>query len=273
VVTDGGIEAMGERLVAGRLFTPRDRAGAPEVAIVNETMARIYWGDRSPIGGRIRMGGNPDRPWITVVGVVRDLRHNGLVAPVKEKFYRPHAQFVFPVRNMHLVVKTAGDPMALAAPIRDAVRGLDPNLPVANVRTMNDLVAASMAQPRLAEWVLGLFGMLALLLAAIGLYGVLSYVVSERQLEIGIRVAIGAEPSGVRRMIVRQGLALAAGGVLVGVPIALALARLAGGLLHGVAPHDAVTFAAVACVLLAVGAAASFVPAWRATRIPPLTGR
>jgi putative ABC transport system permease protein len=269
VVSSGALEALGEQIVRGRMLAASDGAGAPEVALVNETMARTYWPGQDPIGRRIRQG-SPDRPWITIVGVVRDVRHNGLEVEIKEKFYRPHGQFQFPVRNMHVVVKTGGDPMALAPPIRAEVRAIDPNLPVSNVRTMDEVVATAMSQPRLAQWVLVLFGGLALLLAAIGLYGVLSYVVSERQHEIGIRMAIGAEPGGVRAMVIRQGLTLSLGGVAIGAIASFALARFIEALLHGIPAHDPVTFLAVPCVLLAVALLASFVPAWRATRVDPL---
>jgi putative ABC transport system permease protein len=269
VVSSGAIEALGERLIRGRPLAASDGAGAPEVALINETMARTYWPDQDPLGRRIRQG-SADRPWITIVGIVGDVRHNGLEVAIKEKFYRPHAQFQFPVRDMHLVVRTAGDPMGLAAPIRAAVRALDPNLPVAAVRTMEEVVATAMSQPRLAQWVLVLFGALALLLAAIGLYGVLSYVVSERRQEIGIRIAVGAEPRGVRALVLRQGLTLSLIGVAAGAGASFATARLIRTLLHGVAPHDPVTFVTVPCVLLAVALIASFVPAHRATRIDPL---
>jgi putative ABC transport system permease protein len=274
VVTDGGIEAMGERLVAGRLFTPRDRAGAPEVAIVNETMARIYWGDRSPIGGRIRMGGNPDRPWITVVGVVRDLRHNGLVAPVKEKFYRPHAQFHvstgFAPRSMSFVVKTDGDPLTLAGSVRAAVAEIDPNVPVASVRPMTEVVSNAMATSTFTGLLLALFAGLAVTLSAVGLYGVLAYLVSQRTREIGIRVAIGATAGDVLGIVLWRGIVLTAVGAAVGLVGALAATRLMASLLYGVQPLDLVTFLSVPLVLGAVGLFASLIPAWRAARVDPL---
>jgi putative ABC transport system permease protein len=269
VISTGAIEALGERLVRGRLFTAADGMDAPHVALVNETMARTYWPGQDPIGRRIRQGG-PARPWITIVGIVADVRHNGLEVEIKEKFYRPHGQFPFPVRNMNVVVKSTGDPMALAAPVRAEVRAIDPNLPVANVRTMEEVVATAMSQPRLAESVLLLFGALALLLAAIGLYGVLAYVVSERQLEIGIRMAVGADAGEVRRMVLRQGLALAAAGVAIGTLVSLGLGRLIQGLLHGVSPHDPATFAVVPAVLAGVALLASWLPARRATRVAPI---
>jgi putative ABC transport system permease protein len=269
VVSSGALEALGERLVRGRMLTASDAKGAPEVALINETMARTYWPAQDPIGRRIRQGG-PERPWITIVGIVGDVRHNGLEVAIKEKFYRPHAQFLFPVRNMHLVVKSQDGPMALAAAIRAEVRAIDPALPVANVRTMEEVVATAMSQPRLAQWVLVLFGVMALLLAAIGLYGVLSYLVSERRHEIGIRLAIGAQPRGVRAIVLRQGLVLAVTGVAVGTAASLALATLVEGLLHGVAPQDPLTFVSVPLVLIAVALLASWIPAWRATRVSPL---
>jgi len=273
VVSGGALEALGERLVRGRALGPSDGLDAAPVALINETMAETYWPGQDPIGRRIRQGA-PTRPWVTVVGIVSDVRHNGLEVAIKEKFYRPHTQWPMStgnaVRNMHLVVKTAGDPLSLVPSIRAEVQALDPRLPIANIRTMDEVVATAMSQPRLAQSVLMLFGMLALLLAAIGLYGVLSYVVSERHHEIGIRMAIGAEPRGVRSMVLRQGLTLALSGVVVGVVVSFALARLIQGLLHGVAPHDPATFATVPAVLALVAFGASWIPAWRATRVDPL---
>jgi len=273
VVSAGAIEALGERLVRGRLITDADGADAPPVALINETMARTYWPGQDPIGRRIRQGG-PSRPFVTIVGIVGDVRHNGLEVAIKEKFYRPQAQFSASsgnaVRNMNLVVKTAGDPMSLVGPIRAEVRALDPNLPIANIRTMDEVVAASMSQPRLAGSVLLLFASLALLLAAIGLYGVLAYVVSERQHEIGIRMAIGADAGDVRRSVLRQGLQLGAMGVVLGAGVSLGIGQLIRGLLHGVSPYDPTTFAVVAGMLLVVAALASWVPARRATRVDPI---
>jgi ABC-type antimicrobial peptide transport system permease subunit len=171
---------------------------------------------------------------------------------------------------MNLVVKTEGDPMTLVAPIRAEVRALDPALPIANVRTMDDVVAASMSQPRLAGSVLMLFAAVALLLAAVGLYGVLAYVVSERRHEIGIRMAVGADAGVVRRSVLRQGLVLAGVGVAIGAVVSLGLGRLIRGLLHGVSPHDPATFGLVPAVLMAVALVASWIPAHRATRVDPI---
>jgi ABC-type antimicrobial peptide transport system permease subunit len=171
---------------------------------------------------------------------------------------------------MHLVVKTTGDPLSLVGPIRAEVTRVDPTLPVANIRTMEAVIAASISTPRLAGSVLMLFAALALLLAAVGLYGVLAFVVSEREHEIGIRMAIGADAAEVRRSVLAQGLGLAAVGVAAGAAVSLGLGQLIRGLLHGVSPYDPVTFAVVPAVLLGVALAASWIPAHRATRISPI---
>jgi predicted permease len=277
VVSDGALEALGEKLRAGRAIQASDAAGALPVALVNETFVRAYWpAGEDPIGRRIRMGSNnPDRPWMTVVGVVRDERHNGLTGAIKEKFFVPYAQFPAArsgdaARNMSLVVRSTGDPAALAGPIRAAVRSLDPSLPIANVRRMTDVVAASMATPRLTGSLLTIFGSLALILAAIGVSGVLSYLVSRRRREIGIRMALGASRAQVLGLVVRRGLVTAAWGVGAGVLGGLALTRLMQGLLYGVAPRDPATFGLVALLLLLIALLASTVPALRAARTDPL---
>ena len=177
VATDGAFEALGERLVRGRLLSPRDTTDAEQVAVVNETMARTYWAGREPVGQRFRMGRSTRGPWVTVVGVVGDERHNGITGVVKEKFYRPLSQFHkstgSPARGMTLVIRTAADPLGLAGPVRQVVASMDSTLPVAAVRPMTDVVDASMVMPRLTGAVLVLFALLALSLAAIGIYGVI----------------------------------------------------------------------------------------------------
>jgi predicted permease len=274
VVSDGAIEALGERLVRGRTFDARDATETEQVGLVNETMARKYWPGRDAISGRFRMGSREAAPWVTVVGIVADVRHNGVVAPIKEKFYRPHAQFHrstgFAPVSMSLVVRTAGDPLALAAPLRAAVREVDPLVPVSTVRPMNEIVADSMATPRLAGALLALFATVALVLSAVGIYGVLSHVVARRRQEIGIRMAIGAEPWQVLRLVLSQGVRLSAAGVGLGTLGALGLTRGLGGLLHDVRPHDPLTFALVPVLLTGVALLASFVPARRATRVDPV---
>ena len=274
IITDGYLEAIGERLIRGRGITPADGMDTQLVALINEEMARRYWAGRDPIGGRFRIGSSAERPWVTVVGIVADVRHNGIVDTVKEKFYVPHRQWHKsvgnPIRSMTLVVKTEHDPATLTAAIRQRIRALDPNLPVADVRTMTDVVGATMSTPRFTGVLLGTFAVLALLLSAVGIYGVLSYVVSRRTREIGIRVAIGAQRTQVIALVLRNGLSLALAGVAIGVVTAAWASRLLGGLLHDVRPGDPATFASVALLLSTVAVVASFVPAWRASRVDPV---
>jgi predicted lysophospholipase L1 biosynthesis ABC-type transport system permease subunit len=193
---------------------------------------------------------------------------------VKEKFYITHAQWnmlgMNPIRAMTLVVKTGGDPLALAGPIRAIVRELDPNLPVANVRPMTDVVGTALATPRFTGWLLALFAMLALVLSAVGIYGVLAYLVSQRTHEIGIRLAMGAERPQVLRMVLGHGLALAMIGLFIGVGAAFFLTSLMAAQLHDIAPRDLTTFVGVPVLMTLVALAASYIPAWRATRVDPL---
>ena len=259
---------------ADAAITGSDTTDGQLVALINEEMAKRYWAGRDPIGGRLSVGMDPKRPWLTVVGIVKDVRHNGVTTVVKEKFYVPHTQWHksigFPIRAMTLVIRTPGAPAALAPSVRDAIRQLDPNLPVADVRTMTDVVGAALSTPRFTSALLSMFAVLALTLSAIGIYGVLSYVVSRRTREIGIRVAIGADRITVLRMVLSSGLTLAVTGVAAGVVAALLTTRLLRGLLHDVTPADPLTFAAVASGLIVVALLASLVPAWRATRVDPV---
>jgi predicted permease len=274
IVTDGYFEAMGERVIRGRTITAADTADSMLVALINEEMARLYWNGRDPIGGRMKIGGDAQRPWVTIVGVVADVRHNGITDRIKEKFYVPHRQWHravgFPIRGMTLVVKSGGDPAAQTATVRQAIRALDPNLPIADVRTMETVVDATMSTPRFTGILLGVFATLALILSAIGIYGVLSYVVSRRTREIGIRVAIGAGRGEVLRLILRSGLGLALTGVVIGTVAAIWTSRLMRNMLHDVSPSDPMTFAAVGAGLAVVAILASLVPAWRATRVDPV---
>ncbi|HUE87578.1 MAG TPA: ABC transporter permease [Vicinamibacterales bacterium] len=273
IVSDGAFEAMGMRLVRGRWFTPADTTDGALIAVVNETMAQTYWTDPGAVvGGRIRT--NANRPWLTVVGIVADERHNGVTGAVKEKFYVPHSQWHLAsgniIRNAFIVVRTSGDPLALAGAARGVIRDLDSNVPLSNVRTMNDVLRTALATPRLTGFLLAAFAAIALALAAVGIYGVLAYLVSQRTQEIGIRLAIGADRFEVLMMILRQGLTLAVGGVAVGVAAAFLLTRLMQNLLYEVKPADPVTFIAVPLILLLVSLIASYVPARRATNVSPL---
>ena len=275
IASAGYLEAIGERVVRGRSITPDDKTDTMLVALINEEMARRYWPGRDPIGGRFQIGGGAqNRPFVTVVGIVADVRHNGVTQAVKEKFYVPHTQWHKSVgnaiRTMTLVMKAQGDPQALANPVRQTIRELDPKLPVAEVRTMDEVVAATLSAPRFTGMLLGVFAALALALSAIGIYGVLSYVVSRRTREIGIRVAIGAGRGQVLRLVLGSGVGLALVGIVVGLAAAGSLSRVMTTLLHDVQPGDPATYATVAGVLTIVAIVASLVPAWRATRVDPV---
>jgi putative ABC transport system permease protein len=275
VASDGAFEALGTRLIRGRWFTASDTTDGPVVAVVNETLARTYWTDpNAVVGGHIKVG-NSKNPWATVVGIVADERHNGVTGVVKEKFYIPVSQWHvanggFLARGAFVVVRTAADPMRLATSVREAVRTIDPNLPIANVRPMTEVVSASLATPRLTGFLLGAFAAIALILAAVGLYGVMSYLVARRTHEIGIRLAIGAERRQVLRLVLSQGLGLAAAGIVIGVPAAFALTRVMQSVLYQVRPTDPITFVVVPAVLVIVALAAAGLPAFRATRVSPL---
>jgi putative ABC transport system permease protein len=276
IASDGVFEAMGARLMRGRWFAATDTEDSQAVAVINETMARTYWKNpEDAIGGQIKVGGGMSRPWVTVVGMVADERHNGVTGVVKEKFYVPHSQWHLAtsgsvIRGGFLVVRTTGDPMAVAGSVRSQVRALDPNIPVANIRTMNDVVSTSLATPRLTGFLMGTFAAIALMLAAVGIYGVLSYLVARRTHEIGIRLAVGADRVQVLTMILKQGLTLAGTGIAAGIVAALALTRLMQTLLYQVRPSDPETFVLVSLALVGVALAASAVPAYRATRVSPL---
>jgi putative ABC transport system permease protein len=275
IVTDGYVEAIGERVIRGRTITPEDTTDGQLVALINEEMARRYWPAQDPIGRRFRIGAtSAQRPMVTVVGIVGDVRHNGIAGVVKEKFYVPHRQWHKsvgnPIRSMTLVVKSRVEPETLTGSIRQQIRALDPNLPVSDVKTMTDVVDATLSTPRFTGVLLGIFAALALILSAIGIYGVLSYVVSQRSREIGIRVAVGAQRSQVVALVLRSGLTLVLAGVIIGVTLAAWAARLMRGLLYDIRPDDPGTFVVVALVLSAVAVLASFVPAWRASRVDPV---
>jgi predicted permease len=276
IATAGYMEAMGEKVVSGRGIEETDTSDTQLVALINEEMARRYWPGRDPIGGRFKIGGNAQRPWVTVVGVVKAVRHNGVATVVKEKFYVPHTQWhrslgnANLIRSMTLVVKSDGDPASLTAAVREKIRGIDPNLPVADVRTMDEVVGAALSTPRFTSVLLSIFAGLALTLSAIGIYGVLSYLVSRRTREIGIRMAIGAGRAEVMRMVLGSGLMLALIGISAGLVLSFGVTRLLRGLLYGVTAADPWTFAAVAGSLGLVALAASVAPAWRASRVDPV---
>ncbi|MGH9834557.1 MAG: ABC transporter permease [Blastocatellia bacterium] len=262
-------ETMGVTLAQGRQFTAQDGRGAPEVAIVNETFVKLYFPNNDPLGKRFTFGSADDNPqWITIAGVVRDTKRQGLDAPIRMESWMPHAQM--PARRMEMVVRTTGDPLALIRSTRDAVWSLDKDLPIPAMETMEQRLSESVAQRRLNMLLLCLFAAVALVLAAVGIYGVMSYAVTQRTHEIGIRVALGAQVGDVLRMILRQGMKLAIIGEIIGLAGAFALTRLMAGLLFGVSATDPLTFVAIALLLTGVALLACWIPARRAAKVDPM---
>jgi putative ABC transport system permease protein len=265
IASAGYFESVGMRVIAGRGFREGDTAGAPPVIAVNETLARQAWPNADPVGRRIRMGRDAADPWFTVVGVVTDIRHRGPAAPPRPELYYPLTQRSF--GSMDFVVRTTGDPLALVPAIRSEVLALAPNLPVARVATMEQHMARALAQPRFMSTLIAAFGALALALAVVGIYGVMSYAVTQRTREISIRMALGAGRSRVIRMVLSRAALIAGAGIIVGVAVASALSRVLAGLLFGVSATDAATFAGAAVGLLCIALLAAAVPAVRASRI------
>ncbi len=271
VATPEYFRAMEIPLLRGRAFTEADHADAPQVALINETTARHVFPGEDPIGQFIRLGwgiGEGRFAGGEVVGIVGDVRQFGPGADFAQEIYLPFAQV--PQHGMTVVARTASDPLALAGAIRSEVRTLDPNLPVMGLRTLEQVVSQAVAQPRFYMLLLSIFAAAALLLAAIGIFGVMAYMVAQRTREIGIRIALGAEPARVQQLVVGRALRLAIGGVVIGGVGALALTRVLESLLFGVSATDPVTFAAVALLLTAVALLASYLPARRATRVDPM---
>jgi putative ABC transport system permease protein len=270
-VTPGYFEAMGIPLLRGRYFDRRDIATAAPVAIVDETLAKTYWPNQDPIGKRLRSGGgNANEKWRTVVGVVGHVRYRTLESPSRTEFYWPYDQTPFALGTMSLAIHTAGDPKSLAGPVQREVLALDPDQPVHRIRTMRELVSESVARRRLSMVLLAIFAAIALLLAAVGIYGIMSYSVAQRAHEVGIRMALGAGSGDVLRLVLGQSVWLTLTGIGVGLAGSLALTNFLSSLLFDVKATDPATFVSVAAILLAVALAASFIPAWRAANVDPV---
>jgi putative ABC transport system permease protein len=269
-VTNDYLQTIGARLLKGRLFDSRDSASSQRVVIINETFAKGFWPGENPVGKRMQVGKTgPNEPWLTIVGVVADMRERGLLLAMKPGMYLPVKQIAQPDPS-YLAIRTAGDPLALAGAVREAIWTVDREQPVSNVRIMRDLMEEETGSQRQVMMLLGIFAALALLLASLGIYGVLSYAVAQRTQEIGIRMALGAGPLDVLRMVVAQGLGVVLVGVGAGLVGALALTRVMAGMLFEVSTTDPATFTAVALFLTMVAAAACYVPARRASRVNPI---
>lgn len=271
-ISSGYLQTMGIPVLRGRAFAETDNASAPLVAIVNETMARQYWPGQDVIGKRFNSDGPDSRePWITIVGVAADVRQMGLDVPVKAEMYFPYQQgsvdFFVP---RDLTIRTSVDPLSIAGAVRREIRAVDADQPVSDVRTLAEVLGKEIAPRRIAMTLLMTFAGLALLLASIGIYGVLSYFVTQSTPEIGVRLALGARATDVLRLVVWRGLKLTLAGLAIGLAGALMLTRLMTSLLFGIAANDLTTFAGVSILLLLVALLACYIPARRATRVDPL---
>ncbi len=270
-ITGPYFETMGIRLLAGRAFTPADADGAPRVAIIDGTFAKAHWPGQSPLGGRVKFGDptESDEPWMEVVGVVNHVKNYGVDEESRVEMYLPYSQR--PAGSAPTVLlKTAGDPAALSGGLRQALKAIDPQIPVYDVRSLADVVAEGSATRRLAVALISAFAGLALLLAAIGIYGVMSYAVAQRTAEIGIRMALGAEREHILGMVFRYGALMGTTGVSIGLLAALGLARLLTSLLFQVSATDPPTFSVAPTLLLLVAALACYLPARRASGVDPL---
>jgi predicted permease len=263
-------EAMRIPLVAGRYFAASDHPDAQRVVIVDEYLAEQYWPGESAIGKRLRTGpiSSNSTNWLTVVGVVSQVKQYGANGESRVVIYLPHSQY--PARSGYVTLRTSGDPAAIVAPVRQAIREFDAELPMYRVRTMEERVDASLARARFARTLLTIFAALALVLAAIGIYGVLAYLVSQSTRDIGIRLALGATEQNVLRLVLQQGAAVTAAGLVLGLFGAWALSRFMESLLFGVSGTDSGTFIAVALLLVPVSLAATLIPARRAARVDPM---
>ncbi len=263
-------KAMGISLVRGRLFAPSDADGAPLVAIIDESLAQTYWPNQDPIGKRLHFGGAQSKsPWRTIIGEVRHVRNRTLEARSRVEVYVPQNQV--PSSEMTLAVLASGDPMCFVPTIQREVSSIDPDLPVYHVRSMNEVMGESLQRRRLALILLAGFAGLALLLASIGIYGVMSYGVAQRRMEIGVRMALGADRGQVLAMMLRSGMATIAIGLALGIILALALTRLMSDLLFAVKTYDPLALGGAALLLLIAALLAVFIPARRATRVNPMS--
>jgi predicted permease len=269
VVSGHYFEAMEIPLRSGRFFNAEDTITSPKVVVIDEYMAQQVWPNQDPIGRRIHYGGVTDKyPWETVVGIVGRVKQYTLDSDSRIAFYLPQSQH--PVRAMSVVLRSAADPATLSSAVKQKIHELDSDLPLYNVRTMNQRIDESLAPRRFAMGLLALFALVALALAMIGTYGVMAYLVNQGTREIGIRIALGATRRGIVRLIVTKGLILALSGAAIGVGGAFASSRLIRSLLFGVTPSDPLTFIVISVLLVLITLLASYIPAHRAARIDPI---
>jgi predicted permease len=268
VVTERYFRTMGIRLLRGREFDERDREGAPAVVIINETMARRYWPNENPVGAHINLGQGNQPLWSEIVGVVNDVKSFGLEEQTHSDIYRPFAQAPFPL--IAFAVRTTGDPLSLVTAVKDTIYAVDKDQPVFKVITMEKLAAESITLRRVSMLLVGGLSALALIMAAIGIYGVMSYTISQQRREIGLRMALGAQASDVLKLVIGQGMKPALVGMIVGLLASCALTRLIKSLLFGVSATDPATFVMISILLGGVALLASWIPARRATKVDPM---
>jgi predicted permease len=269
VVSKDFFKTLGIRLMDGREFDDRDVQGSPDVVIVNQTMARTFWGNESPLGRRIQPG--MEGPMCAIIGVVEDVKNAGLDKPTGTEIFLPYAQKqASGMRGASVFLRAHGDPSSLANAVRGEVRSIDPMIPVTNVQTVEQVLASAQSRPRFLTLLLVLFSSVALIIATVGIYGVISFSVARRSKEFGLRMALGAQQKDVLGLVMKQGALLTFFGIAAGVLGAFALTRLMASLLFGVRPTDAVTFISVSALLAVVALCASFIPAQRATKVDPM---
>jgi putative ABC transport system permease protein len=267
--SDGYFAALGIPLLRGRLFGPQDRDDAPGVVVITDAVAQRWWPGTDPVGARVRIGPDPSHPWATIIGVVGDVRHDGAAGDLRPTVYVSQRQDHWGYARFAL--RVTGDPEAIIPQVRAALRAIDPALPLGTTSTMEEIVDASLATRKLPMQMIGAFAALAMLLSALGIYGVTAYAVSARTREIGTRLALGATPRGILAMILRQAASSAVIGSVLGIALAVAGGRLLRGLLFGVAPADGTTIAAACVALVALMLLAAAIPARRATKLDPVS--
>ncbi len=276
-VLPGYFEAMGAQIVAGRFLSPADnQEGARRVVVIDEKLAQRAWPDEDPVGKQLDVavfvfdesGLRTDRVPAEVVGVVGNIRAESLTDDGREAVYFPHRWFMF--LSLSMTVRTAGNPLALAPLIRREIEILDPDVPMADIRLMDDYIAEAVAQTRFTLTLISVFAAMALVLASIGLYGVISYSVRQRTREIGVRIAFGADEKNIVRLVVGRGMALGLAGVGVGIVAAFVSTRMVSSLLYGVSALDPITFLGIPVLLVGVTVVASYLPARRAMRVDPV---
>jgi putative ABC transport system permease protein len=267
----GYFNTMGIPLVRGREFNDGDTIDTTRGVVIGEKTAKHYWPNQDPIGKRLKPGATSDNetPWRTVIGVVKDVRQNDFIAEPKMQMYFSYKQVGQLVANA-LIVRTSVDPLSLATPVRNAIWSVDKDQPVANIDSMQNIVADAVARQRFSMLLLAIFAALALVLAAVGIYGVMSYTVVQQTREIGIRIALGAKRGDVLKMTVKQAIKLVGLGLAIGLPSAFILTRVMSTLLFGISATDPITFLGISLVVLAVALLASYIPALRATKVDPM---